>query len=115
MSEEIADVLDNAADLIESKGWIQNAYRDANGYCSVGAIMGVFNLVELNQEDEAHSDEHIDFLTDSAEVALIRKLRDKGAIGVEAGVIGWNDASGRTKQQVLDLFREVAKEQRDTD
>ncbi len=90
MSDQIADVLDDAADLLEREGWIQGAGHGPVGRCAMVAI-GRAALADVH----------------SYEVA-----RDVFAEAVGAGITDWNDAPERNKQQVLDAFRAAAKAER---
>jgi hypothetical protein len=77
-------VLLAAADLIEQKGWTQRAYKDENGYCIVGALLEI-NGRGWNQAIFEISG-HLHQQTSS-----------------------WNDAPGRTKEEVVRTMREVAR------
>jgi Fe-S-cluster formation regulator IscX/YfhJ len=91
MSDQVADVLDDAADLIERGGWIQNAlYDHAGGFCSVGALYEICP-------------------TDFPRWRTYAALRS--VIGGRS-LAEWNNDPSRTKQQVLDAFRAAAKQER---
>jgi hypothetical protein len=99
MSDQVADVLDDAADLLEREGWIQHAsYSLDGGACSVGAVAAVVSRKHLPvvMEDAATNavQDYLDYRYDDADI------------------VAWNDAPGRTKQQVLDAFRAAAKQER---
>jgi hypothetical protein len=97
MSDQIADVLDDAADYLEPRRWGQappGKHTPDSGYCALG-VLGV--------------------------VGRGRHLPKAAAIGALVRMLGldegwdlalWNDAPGRTKQQVLDAFRGAAKAER---
>lgn len=90
MGRDVADLLDDAADLIERRGWCQGRYQDTDGrLCSVGALAA------------ANGDTLASYFP--AVLVLSRRVGD---------VVGWNDALGRTEQEVLDTFRAAAKEVR---
>lgn len=94
MSDQIADVIDATADAIETYGWIQGRFGSTEkGFCVLGALKFVVFVLE---EDY--------LLHDRAQVAI------QGHIGMH--VPPWNDADGRTQQQVLDELRLIAKEER---
>jgi len=96
MSDQVADVLDDAADLLEREGWIQGAATAPEGYCVEGAIEAVTgqSVALVSPRDDASD----------AESALRR------IVGRRA--YQWNDAPGRTKPEVLDAFRAAAKQER---
>ena len=78
------DVLD-AADYIREHGWCQHTYRTQAGVCVLGAIYAL-GLSPARMNDVA------------------------GLLCTELGVLGignWNDAPGRTKEQVLARLEEI--------
>jgi hypothetical protein len=92
MSDQVADVLDDAADLLERGQWIQHLESDGQGgRCAFGAI-------------EAVAPSRV--YACCAESVLLHTVDRSGNIA------SWNDAPGRTKQQVLDAFRAAAKQER---
>ena len=80
-------LLRDAADLIEQKGWCQRAYSDGNGYCAIGALLHI-----------DHNDISRSYL--SATHSLEANI---GSIAT------WNDQQERTKQEVIAKLREVAQ------
>lgn len=87
-------VLLDAADLIEEKGWIQGAnWRPGLGYCVFGAIN------KVTQNDLAFSD------------AVGRVLTEIGRLNQPwtGGIARWNDEPGRTKDEVLAALRKAAE------
>lgn len=131
--EGVAELLEDAADLLEHNEWIQGALKrtilEADdlsqpvkvGYCAVGSLIWTADET-WDWQDGHHIREH---MTPALEQALrfVRNalpgsddddLDDIGVIEV------WNDANeydlggplGRTKQEVLDVFRKTAKEVR---
>jgi hypothetical protein len=93
MSDQVADVLDDAADLLEREGWIQGDLwrRDSyGGRCALGAIC-----------DAALDNRNV-------RVAAARAVLG----GSSTYLVDWNDTPGRTKQEVLDAFRAAAKQER---
>ncbi|MDP9224133.1 MAG: hypothetical protein M3P18_09810 [Actinomycetota bacterium] len=96
MSDQVADVLDDAADLLERKGWIQEAEKSPEGFCSLGALIHTRSLVRW--EAAARLAKNV---TPGASIHLISR-----------SITDWNDAPERTKQEVLDAFRAAAKRER---
>jgi hypothetical protein len=109
----------DAADLLESEGWVQGAYHvtpdligphyDHVGYCMIGALLEV-DGVDLSRSSSA------------ADRAAGRYAKDLGfsvnlvsgrRVDVDAAswqvMSRWNDAAGRTAAQVIAVLRgEVA-------
>jgi hypothetical protein len=92
MSDQVADVLDDAADLLERKGWAPGV--GGGGRCALGALYSVARA------------------TDALRQRASRVLAD--SLGLPSGyrIAQWNDDPARTKQQVLDAFRTAAKVER---
>ena len=96
------DVLHRAADLLEEFGWCQGALtnlgigispREAgvDRFCLSGAIgRAVYDLLGFSE---------------GSAIAWARILHDLG--GIEA--VSWNDAPGRTKEEVVTKLREAAE------
>jgi hypothetical protein len=98
MSDQVADVLDDAADLLERDGWIQGHETGPGGVCAMTAIAAA----------------SVDHIMVGRSIAAATEDALMGAVpGWEnASVPAWNDDPGRTKQQVLDAFRAAAKQER---
>jgi hypothetical protein len=98
---EVADLIDDAADIIEQNSWTRGAaFLDLGGgamaYCVEGAMhaaierrFGYWNAGAFCQAAER-----------------IRKTLDGASIPY------WNDKLAKNKQQVLDTLREAAKKER---
>lgn len=84
--DECGQMLLRAADYIEEHGWCQHKLKDDEGrVCLLGAIWKV-------------DGEGLNFMP-----------RVDRAAGVDAGgLISWNNALGRTKQEVVDVLRRAA-------
>ncbi len=96
--DQVADLLDDAADLIERDGWAQGWLRDPDGrLCPGGAIVVA---------DVAGSQ----ILACRSPLVQAGLSAARDTIG--GALTGWNDAEGRTEQQVLDMLRTTAKRQR---
>jgi hypothetical protein len=96
MSDQVADVLDDAADLLERGGWIRGALEDRGAHCALGALV----VVDLENQHR--------YL---ARAALAKQV---GLNPDRAGnwLANWNDDPLRTRQEVLDAFRAAAKQER---
>jgi hypothetical protein len=84
-----ADILEAAADLLETKGWIQGRSKNENGYCAMGAI----------SEASGHNYHRI-----LATLPVIEMWA--------AALVHWNDQETRTADQVIDLMKHAAKDLR---
>lgn len=87
------ELLTEAKNLINLNGWIQGDYGDAGqGFCTVGAI------------SEAASDAGYEgYFEAMRQVRVTLKAR-----GNVTAIGAWNDASHRTKEDVLNLLDEAA-------
>ena len=94
--EQLADLVDDAADLIETDGWIQDAEHTDLGYCMIGALRRASGF-HIHMDGFSHFS--------SACEAIMNRMRIND-------IATWNDHDGRTKQEVLDNMRLVAKELR---
>ena len=105
MSDETADVLDKAANIIERNGWTQGDYHRPDGRKSPRDwpvdTTGALNLA-LGADTPSH-----DIQPDSpAEAALMKYL------GIEY-VPAWNDQEGRTVEEVVVVLRGAAAAERE--
>ena len=90
--DEVGKVLDAAADYIEGYGWCQYKLEDGRGRaCLMGALLRVW------------SDETIEH-----RYAVLDRLA--GLLGRSVNSIAlWNDAPGRTKEEVIAALRGAAR------
>lgn len=107
--EEIAQTLEDAADLLE-QGWIQGNYRTEEGYCSEGALGTAINQDWYSFRAFITSREMK--LLSLAEQALVEYVGIPVPHPDARAVVVWNDAAGRTQQEVLDAHRLAAKQVR---
>lgn len=99
---EVAEVLEKAADLLESEqvAWIQGveSRADAEGNVVSACVIGLLNLVtqaELNIYNH-----------------LYRAALDAVTRYLGTSVVAWNDLLGRTREEVIEMFKTVAKDLR---
>ena len=82
------EILRQAKAMILRCGWVQVTFADAGGLCPIGAIHRVPQSA-LRDQDTA-------------------KQLYAVAVGIDGecpwNVIGWNDAPGRTPEEVLEAF-----------
>lgn len=84
--------LEEAHVLIQKRGWVQGEYKSrAGAYCLVGALETVCGRFTLDFE-------HKTFTT--ASTRLLEVVGD-------FDLVGWNDAPGRTKKQVLKALKKA--------
>lgn len=106
-----SEILDKAADYIDTHGWNQGDYENEDGgVCLAGAVWKVMlpnsRPFKYHSYDEYHSD---------TAVNVLRKV-DQHITKVNRAewpsVPEFNDAPERTQGEVTDLLRTVAKELR---
>jgi hypothetical protein len=79
-------ILWDAANLIETAGWIQGHHRSEHGYCILGAINAV----------------------DGRRLGPAREAKQKLRAFLRRSFMSWNDDRRRTKEEVLAALRTVA-------
>lgn len=98
--DEAADVLERAADLLESgPGWCQRTYLDSDGrMCMLGAVRraaGWWTVIEPDRSRDAYvRAEHAHNILDAF-------------LGMPVAI--WNDQHGRTADEVVDKLKHAAK------
>lgn len=102
-----ADVLEQAADLVETVGWTQGSYLrtdhgdgTAVGYCTMGACRQVLRIPEDDIVMGFRTPAYV-----AAIHALIKQVNDPN-------IIGWNDTPDRTRDEVIEALRLAAKDLR---
>ena len=84
--DEASKVLLRAAEKIEREGWIQDMYSNEHGLCLLGALG--YPLHEGRDE--------------------VEEARLRLAMTIRGPLTRWNDAPGRTKEEVVAKLRSVA-------
>lgn len=111
-----ADVLREAADLLEEHGWCQRAYartpsgdaitdpvvdgrwdEPVAGYCLMGAVVAVSGDMDL-----------LDNVYDDYFAEVAQEIDCDCWSGYHDRVTDWNDEKGRTRDDVTGLLRRVA-------
>jgi hypothetical protein len=121
MSEELdaADILEKAADLIESVGHCKGTFFETRGagyeisnavsYCALGAMDAANNYNSYGIISFRRTDAH----NEAIEALTIELCGESNDIYESANLIAqWNDNSERTPEQVVDLMKHVAKDLR---
>jgi hypothetical protein len=104
-SDVTADLIEAAADAIESSGWAQDVYIKNNSYCVLGAL-GYASAQRARTVEEDHRDRSFNFAV--AQTAVGRHLNPDQS-SFEA-VTHFNDALNRTSGEVVDMLKSVAKD-----
>lgn len=101
-----AEVLRAAADHIEKHGWTQHGPGvDGNRCCaSVAIIVVVDKAFGVAPSSRSARDTKAQALFVAAKLALMKHLRLSGGWAVP----GWNDAPGRTAEEVIAALRGAA-------
>lgn len=109
--EDVADLLEQAADRLDVYGWGQDNYRSTDGsYCAMGAIRSAFET----SADQGLARALLARVDAVDRVALALEESGKVPLGEPMSpasvIICWNDVPGRTQGEVTDLLRKVAKD-----
>ena len=107
MSQESAEILERAAELLETRGWCRDTYsNEAGQHCAMGALSTV-------AADTMHRIEYADALAVLA-AALLRSGHVRGDLGEWplSVVVQWNDYPFRTADEVIETLKLVAKDLR---
>lgn len=96
---EVADFLDWCALRIERQGWVQHTLNYQDRVCAMGAVQARFHDARAQMNEKRAYN-----LSQTA----ARHLRHHLGCPIES----WNDAPGRTMQEVMTAFREAATELR---
>jgi hypothetical protein len=91
-----AKVLDDAATLIETKGWCRGSYQDGDRHCTVGALAGV-----------SSSDRAAFFVAYRSVLTEIIEITGQSGISISR----WND-SQRDRRKVVRTLRRTARKVR---
>lgn len=94
----IANTLDKAADLIDQHGWFQVGGDPSHRFCALVAIRAA--APQLTPHQIA--------LREAACVALARYV-ELDIDRIQSGIIRWNDAPGRTQEEVTAALRGAAE------
>jgi hypothetical protein len=111
----VADVLEEAACLIERHGWVQRSIirRDPATYKVIGICAAGGCVVAVNQLVDGYQGVKSSLSGSSASARLLYQAAwDRLAAATGMQVPSWNDASDRTKDEVIDTLRHVAKDLR---
>lgn len=92
-----AQAIDDAATLIEEKGWCRNRYRDGDRHCTIGALVDV----TLSDDGAAYV---------AAYEAITTEIRLQPDYRY-ASIPGWNDVQ-RDRRKVVRLLRRTARKVR---
>lgn len=94
----VANLCDDAANYIDTHGWIQGDYKDLTGaVCTLGAMKAVAGDIGDLVEPVV-----------SAHRAVSKHLGFAGGLHVA----DWNDETGRTVDEVVQVLRDVATKHR---
>ena len=101
MAEPISacQVLCEAGDLIEEKGWIQHSPKTAKGYCLSGACNEVLN------RKTGLSNVERDLLSTMVAMHLTAAIKPGSTATSFLEAQSYNDAKGRKKEEILDVVR----------
>lgn len=107
---ETADILEKAAEVLETRGWCQGTYHNPAGrVCAVGAVRtAVWGAPLLRDlEREVSTKDYV-----KVNEALMVLAEDIGLQNWNDLAPGWNDHPDRTQDEVIDAFKHAAKDLR---
>jgi hypothetical protein len=111
--DKLVEYAEKAAEEVE-KGWCQGDLADSEGnVCAMGALQAaLFSREEVPYVSPLAVDEaklaYFTTLRDTA-IDMIRRVKIAKCL-LSFGIPYWNDEPGRTKAEVADMWRMVAKE-----
>lgn len=116
-TDDWAGMLEAAADVLDSGrvDWIQGdlvllgqrtkeSEPEVLACCAVGAL-AVGNFIHTNGVTQALTD----LVEDNVSSALVDILEQQLNLDPKYALVDWNDEPERTKQEVIDLFKNTAK------
>ena len=105
-------VYDDAADLIETHGWTQFMLGDEKvGFCLIGAIR---QALHNRYHDDLNLGDAIDDAVEHSDRRLNAPARTPADPLCMSNSAWWNDQEGRTRFEVVDHLRHLAKTIRNT-
>jgi hypothetical protein len=111
--EQAAQVLYQAADVLEHLGWCGRALERDEQRCAVGAIVAASNQGDIGSEDYANSFSLRDCAVKSI-IGTVESRLNGLKEGDEISLMDWNDSATRSRQKVVGLLRSVAAPQSKT-
>lgn len=114
--DRIADLIEAAADYLDSHGWCQGASRQLERVCLAEAVARTARqpkyyfplLADALRVISAHLQAEMGSLPNGLSLKEISGSMDKYAL-----LFWWNDAEGRTAEEVIATLRKVAISQRE--
>jgi hypothetical protein len=109
VSQQIADLLERAADHIEKNGWTKYLLQSGNRVCALGSMMRAMGN-QAHWYDQSSEDRQ---LIAEASKALVKHLGLYQGVGAspEHAVASWNNNQVADVQELLDGFRLAAKKE----
>lgn len=90
-----SDVLTAGKALLENTGWVQNDFKTKKGYCLLGCLSNAVPKLE----DRGAFYKALDLVMEFVPAPLV-----SGAIPLYANLQNYNDAKGRTKEDILKVL-----------
>lgn len=109
-----AEILEAVADGYESGryGWIQGRYDAPEGFCAMGALYYEHRKTIPNVWATSPEAEEAQEALGGAANHLYEAIQEFEGFPYPKGIPGWNDQYGRTKDEVIDVFKRAAKNAR---
>lgn len=97
------EIVCDAADLMERRGWIQKSEHTSLGFCAVGALKEACRL-----RRPGHLTVEKELLLDLGTLYFARAIKPS-IFGTTGTVISYNDTTGRTKAEVVGMAKKAGQ------
>lgn len=102
------DLAREARELIERDGWVQGFYHvEGGGYCFVGALDARIEAHNLSRQNSTWDDEISDAVADIVFSETAKLVFLSSDDGLEGEIVSWNDAEGRSAEDVIGVLKAV--------
>ena len=105
ITEKDKQILRKAIDILDTNGWTTGNYASDSGqYCAVGALTAAAGGEVPAPGDQGWHEDIQNMENSTLVIAIQDTLRSRGAIDKWDFLPDWNDRTGRTKEEVIELF-----------
>lgn len=98
------EVLEEAADLLKTSGWIRGEESSPKGYCALGAI----NQFRITDAVPTATAQMVAATLAAYALSKQQKVQSEPSFNFMADIVIWNDTVARGKRQVISTLRAAA-------